>query len=608
RNRAWFYGGLTFTGQSASTPGQAPLTPADQYLVWFADPSAKVNLKLNDHIGFQQTYYQESFFEPLPHFPTVTRPLETIQRSFGDFPHGASELTATLSSRTVLTARYALTNLPDQRIGFNNDLTTPRRVDTATGINSGNWTAFRSKPRRDEFDVKLNTYLAGNSVNNNLSVGAQFIRNRIWRATVEPGGVVYSDVNGRPDQATFSPPNIDAAQYNAQVAWAENEMTFRRRLTIKMGARFDRLEGISTDAPAVDSEFRETGATIAGLGTVVTWNTVSPRVGVNLKLDDDGSTVVRGLAGRYYDPITLTSIEAVHPGNAITTLARFDPATGAYSTVISVTDPRANIAFDRNLKAPYTDQYSIGLDRRIVSNLAGSISYVHKNARNQIATLTTGAQYGTQQVASPLGGTLTVFPLTSRANDRIFLTTNGPGYFTRYDALLVSVAKRYSHRWQANVGYAFARLRGLTAGAVDPNDVTNAEGRQSIDRPNMFSVTTSYDVPRIDVQLSGNVVVVQGTPYAPVVQVVLPQGRRSINLAPTDSFRGPVEKHVYIRVSKILFRTDHSRLELSGEVRNAFQDTANQTRVTTVFGNANFGLQSSWPDPRQLLLRARMYF
>ena len=134
----------------------------------------------------------------------------------------------------MLTARYALTNLPDQRIGFDNDLTTPRRVDTATGINSGNWTAFRSKPRRDEFDVKLNTYLAGNVVNNNLSVGVQFIRNRIWRAMVEPGGVVYSDVNGRPDQATLSPPNIDAAQYNAQVAWAENEMTFRRRLTIRL--------------------------------------------------------------------------------------------------------------------------------------------------------------------------------------------------------------------------------------------------------------------------------------------------------------------------------------------------------------------------------------
>lgn len=608
RNRAWFYGGMTFTGQSASTPGQAPLAPQDQYLVWFADPSAKVNVKLTDRIGIQQTYYQESFFEPLPHFPTVTRPLETIQRSFGDFPHGATELTATLSSRTVLTARYALTNLPDERIGFNNDLETPRRVDTATGINSGNWTAFQSTPRRDEFDAKLNTYLSGNSVNHNVSVGAQFIRNRIWRATVEPGGVVYSDLNGRPDQATFSPPSIDAAQYNAQVAWGEDEITFNRLLTIKLGARFDHLAGISGDAKEVDSHFDETGETIPGLGTVIRWNTISPRIGVNLKLADDGSMVLRGIAGRYYDPLTLTSLEAVHPGVAVTTLARYDPATAAYTNIISVTDPRANIAVDPDMKAPFTDQYSVGLDRRLVANLAASVSYVHKHAANQLATLTTGATYGTQQVVSPLGGTVTVFPLTSRANDRVFLTTNGPGYFTNYDALLISVTKRYSHRWQGTVGYGYAQLRGLTAGAVDPNDVTNAEGRQSIDRPNMVTVTAAYDLPKVDVQVSGNLVAVQGTPYAPIIQVALPQGRRNINIAPPETYRGPFEEHLYLRVSKIMFRTDHSRLELSAEVRNLLQDTANQTRVTTVYGNVNFGLQSSWPDPRQLLLRARVYF
>jgi hypothetical protein len=608
RNRAWFYGGLTFTGQSASTPGQAPLTAANQYLVWFADPSAKVNLKINDRISVQQTYYQESFFEPLPHFPTVTRPLETIQRSSGDFPHGASELTATLSSRTVLTARYALTDLPDERIGFNNDLTTPRRVDSATGITTANFTAFRSKPRRDEIDLKVNTYVAGSTVNNNLSFGTQFIRNRIWRATVEPGGVVYSDFGGQPDQATFTPPSIDAAQYNAAVLWGENELTFKRQLTIKVGARFDRLEGLSTDAPAVDSQFGDTGTTIAGLGRLLTWNTVSPRIGVNFKLRQDGTMILRGLAGRYYDPLTLTSIEAVHPGIAVTTLARYDPASRAYTNILSVTDPRANINFDRNLKAPYTDQFSLGIDKQLVSNLAASISVVHKRALNQLATVTTGAAYGTQQVSSPLGGTITVFPLISKANDRIFLTTNGPGYNVTYDALLMSLTRRYANRWQGTVGYAYARLRGLTAGAVDPNDVTNATGAQSIDRPNMLTLTSSYDVPRIAVQLSGNLIVVQGTPYAPVIQVSLPQGRRSINIEPLDSFRGPVEKHLYLRVSKILFRAGQRRLELSGEVRNALQDTANQTRVTTVFGNVNFGLQSSWPDPRQLLLRARMYF
>jgi hypothetical protein len=614
-NRAWFFGGFTFTGQSGSTPGQASLSPADQYLIWFADPSAKVNIKLSDRMSIQQTYYEEAFFEPLPHFPTVNRPLETIQRSAGTgglwgkgLPHGATEFTATLSSRTVFTARYAITDLPDERIGFNNDLTTPRRVDSATGINSGNWTAFRSEPRRDEVDVKLNTYFSGATVDNNLSYGVQFIRNRDWRATVEPGGVIYSDFNGQPDQATFSPPNIDAAQYNAQAVWGESELTFRRQLTIKVGARFDRLVGLSPDARAVDSSLEDTGETIAGLGRLLTWTTVSPRVGVNLKLTEDGSTVVRATAGRFYDSLNLRTIEDVHPGRAVTTLARYDAATGSYSNVISVTDPRVNIAFDGEMKAPYTDQYSIGVDRQIANHLALSASYVHKVARNQIATVTTNAEYGTDQVASPAGGTLTVFPLVSSANARIFESTNGPGYHTTYDGLMLSLRRRLADGWQASVGYAFSSFRGLTAGAVDPNDVTNAEGTQSGDRPNTLTMTGSYEIPRVDVQLSGNLIVFQGTSYAPVAQIRLPQGRRSIRLDAPDAFRGPTEKHLHIRVTKILFRGSSRRLELSGEVRNALQDTSNQSRITTVYGDPNFGLQSSWPDPRQLLLRARVYF
>jgi hypothetical protein len=614
RNRAWFFGGFTFTGQSGSTPGQAPLGPADQYLIWFADPSAKINIKLGDRFGIEQTYYEEAFFEPLPHFPTITTPLATIQRSEGTaglwgkgLPHAATSFTGTLSSRTVFTARYALTDLPDQRIGFNNDLTTPRRVDSATGINSGNATAFRSKPRRDEVDVKVNTYFAGRTVDNNLSYGLQFIRNRMWRATVEPGGVVYSDFNGQPDQATFSPPSIDAAQYNAQAAWFESELTFKRQLTIKVGARYDHLVGISSDAAEVDSSFQETGKTIGGLGRLLTWNTVSPRVGLNLKLTEDGNTVLRAVVGRYYDPLTLTAVESVHPGNAVKTLASYDPATRAYTKIISVTDPRANIAFDGNLKAASTDQYSIGVDRQIANNLAWSASYVHKIARNQPATLTTGATYSSQDVASPAGGTLTVFSLTSNANSRVFLTTNGPGYHTTYDGLLLSLNRRFANRWQGNVGYAYSRFRGLTAGAVDPNDITNADGIQSIDRPNTLTMTGSYGLP-FDIQLSGNLIVLQGTPYNEVAQIRLTQGRRSVKLDAPDSFRGPTEKHLSVRVTKNLLRAGNRRLELSGEVRNALQDTSNQSRITTVFGDPNFGLQSSWPDPRQLLLRARLYF
>lgn len=180
---------------------------------------------------------------------------------------------------------------------------------------------------------------------------------------------MYSDFNGKPDQATFTPPSIDVAEYNAQVGWAEDEITFRRTLTIKIGARLDHRSGISPDAGAVDGSFASTSATIPGLATLLTWTTVSPRAGVDLELTDSGDTVLRGNVGRYYDPIALQSIEAVHPGIAVTTLARFDPVTARYSTIISVTDPRANLRFDGNMSAPHTDQYSIGIDRQLANGM-----------------------------------------------------------------------------------------------------------------------------------------------------------------------------------------------------------------------------------------------
>jgi hypothetical protein len=102
----------------------------------------------------------------------------------------------------------------------------------------------------------------------------------------------------------------------------------------------------------------------------------------------------------------------------------------------------------------------------------------------------------------------------------VFLTTNGPGYHTSYDGLLLSLTKRSANRWQGTVGYAYSKFRGLTAGAVGPNDVTNADGIQSIDRPNTLTMTGSYGLP-FNLQVSGNLIVLQGTPYSEVAQIRL---------------------------------------------------------------------------------------
>ena len=626
KNRAWFFGGEVFRGSLTSTPGQAPPAPGDRYLVWLEDFNSKGTVKLNDSMTFRQTYYHERFWEPLPHAPTLVIPLEAIQLSMGYLPQAGSELTATLNSSTVLTARYALTNFPDKRLGYRESLTTPIHNDSVTGVQTGNTLAYKSHPRRDEVDVKVSKYVSGKRMNQNLSFGAQFVKNSYVEYDVVPGGVQFNDANGLPDQATFSGPSTLAASYNGQGIWGENELNFGHRVTVRLGARFDRMVGISQDVSAVDSQFNETAQTVTGLGTMFTWNKFSPRGGVNIKLTRDDKTVLRGSIGRYYRAIVPNDFVSVYPGVATSTLARFNPAacpgatvateTGScFSTIISVTDPRANLRVDSNMDAPYTDQYSIGLDREIVRNVGLSATYVRKNAKNLIGWKDIGGVYGTSTASVSVFGqpqTLTVYPLLNATGARIFQRTNGPGFFSQYDGLILNLTRRYANRWMATVGYTYSRTYGLQPGGTlgrDPNDLTNLTGRiDPQDRPHQFNLFGSYEIPRIELQVSGQLAAVSGTPYAPQVLVRLAQGNRSINVDVPGSYRTPSEEYLQFRVTKILFRTGSRRAELTAEIRNALQELDSRSLITRNVASSDFGKPASWPDPRQMLLLGKIFF
>ena len=77
-------------------------------------------------------------------------------------------------------------------------------------------------------------------------------------------------------------------------AFASDAITVGDRLTINAGVRFDHSRAISQDLHALDLEGHETDAIVRGLGTLYTWNVVSPRLGVTMKLTADGRTMLRG--------------------------------------------------------------------------------------------------------------------------------------------------------------------------------------------------------------------------------------------------------------------------------------------------------------------------
>jgi hypothetical protein len=286
--------------------------------------------------------------------------------------------------------------------------------------------------------------------------------------------------------------------------------------------------------------------------------------------------------------------------------------TGQYDQTISVTDPRTNIAIDRNLKAPYTDLYSIGVDRELMANLGVGATYVHKHGQNQVGWTDVGGVYSSQTVTLSNGQPLVVASLSNATSARRFMTTNAPGLFNKYDGLVLTMDKRVSHRWMTNLSYTYSRAYGLvTSGTAgqDPNDLINATGRLSTDRPHIFSGGTTYDVPFIDVQVAANLMALSGTPYAPQALVQLPQGRRSVDIAAPGSYRTPSQELLYLRFNKILFRHSGRRVEVAAELANALQSEAFLTVATQNFFASNFGQSSgNYIQPRRLTFIAKTFF
>ena len=92
---------------------------------------------------------------------------------------------------------------------------------------------------------------------------------------------------------------------------------------------------------AVDSRGQRTEAIVAGLGTLYTWNIVSPRLGLTMKLSADGRTMLRASYGRFSQGVLTGEYGNFHPGVTPVTTAAFDPATGGYTRIVSVVDSRS---------------------------------------------------------------------------------------------------------------------------------------------------------------------------------------------------------------------------------------------------------------------------
>ena len=357
-------------------------------------------------------------------------------------------------------------------------------------------------------------------------------------------------------------------------------------------------------------------------GTQYVWNAVSPRVGITIKLGNAGRTMLRSSYGRFRQGGLTGELSPIHSGGTVPTT--FDLTKGTATTPLPV-------ALDHQTREPYTDEYSVGVDREIGRNLALTAAYVRKDGHRLIGWTDDAGSYHDAEVV--VDGRTVPLHVLNQGSTPHFLLTNIPEYSLTYNGLVMVVEKRPSHGWQAFASYTYSRAVGLqpssgttadgaqvgTVGAPpgafsapvtfgrDPNDLTNAFGPLPNDRPQMLRMMTSVSLPKFGLVVAGNLQYVSGKPWAATALINPNPGnsQRRVLIEPRGAQRLPSQTILDLRVSRALRTSRLGRVDLVLDVLNVLNDSAFEAIKTDVWGASTFGQGSVFMDPRRAMLSVK---
>ncbi len=268
------------------------------------------------------------------------------------------------------------------------------------------------------------------------------------------------------------------------------------------------------------------------------------------------------------------------------------------------------------------------------SRLAVSVAYVRKDGHDFIGWKELAGEYR-EEAARPLsdGRVLQVWRLTTPSEARLFQLTNPEDYSLTYNGLVIAAERRRSHGWQAFGSYTLSRAYGLqpssgttaagpqvaTVGSPpasfapgvtfgqDPNDLTNARGRLPNDRPHMARVMTSVDVPRTGFVVAANLQHLSGKPWAMTALIhPIETTTKPVLIEPRGTRRLSSQTLLDVRVSRAFRFSDAGRVELSLDVLNLLNDTAEESIRSSVDGASNLGQPDIFVDPRRAMLSVRL--
>jgi len=508
-------------------------------------------------------------------------------------------------------------------------------TDAYSGGGGGVYYADRS---RNQVNVSLTQY-AQKFGRHSFKFGAEIERSHV-RTQYQPygpagfyiyhyGGVPYYQISYGYD---LQGDNRRTSAY-AQDQWSAG------RLTLNLGIRLDHIRGVS---PVLDQDVYTPKSA---------WG---PRVGAAYDVTGKGTTVLKGFWGRYYEgPASGFFYQAAPPGNfdyISAPVLDYTNPNDASTFTLGPPDITPSFVFGMrdDIRHPRTDDVNVSWEQQLTRTLRFTATGIWRESANFINNVVEGAIWDPITLTNALTGqpftayywanqdeTATNFVIRNTEGFQYQLSNGGTlaaDPKRNYQAMLLVLNRQLRNRWGFQASYVLAKAEGSVDNSgygsylgghtwVSPNTgIINNFGELTNSRRHEIKLYGTYQIPTIEVMLSGVYTGYSGQPYTPYMQpssstLGIPgsSSRRQIMLLPRGSEREDFFSTFDMRGEKV-FQVQGHRFGLYLDVENLLNTssiTAVQTRYpsTSIGGNTVLyqsptGVQSA----RQLRFGARWSF
>ncbi len=638
RDKAWFFGSVQFARDAYTEAGVDPSFPesypSDRY-------DLKINAAFNDSNLMEAKYHYEDFSFV---FAAANTTPDAVGNQFGTNPAWGLKFQSVLTANDYLEVGYSGYTGKDNLLSATGS-DAPPYSDRSPA--DGGPTQYSGSPGyqyrwtlgRDQLDAKLSHHaddlLGGDhDLKFGISYGAGTGDTRtgggpngvyFYRYEYSPGYPYYYRVTARPfhygaDTTTVS-------------AFVDDSWQVSPNLTLNVGVRYDRHNGSIPDFPKLNQDWSPTSEIIPGVEDVIDWSLVSPRVGMAWQIGE--TQVFRAFYGRFYDADVTGNWYAPPP----------DPPEYIYETGPSLDGPwtysynfeyHGNL-FHPDLKAPETDQFTLGWERRFGDNYTFGIQGVYKETKNLIGweILDDGVTELVPWTNPFTGETVQLISIIEQPTTR---KGNGPGpgsaapgrsYHQQYEGVVFTFNRRYRDGWSFQSSWTWSDSSGFiprpllqSQGAAfytdtdgrDPNNWINADQALQNDREHMLQFQGSFELPW---KLVGTATYsfMTGRPYNRQLTVgleksasPLAQGGQTVIAVPaSDDVRLPDQNNLDVSLGR-RFDAGRAQLKLDVQLLNVFnEDTHDWWEELTVAPDEQY-VPSGYLYPRRVILRLGIEF